>query len=421
MKKILLINMGSLGDIHPYIGMGLMLQRGGFKVVVASQPAYVDRITAAGLEAHGLGPDINPDDPEIIKIVMDPIRGPERLHRRYVFPFTQQILDEALPIARDADLILTGMLGYAVPTLAELCKVPWGIGMLAPMGYWSAIDPPEIPPIPFLRSLRFLGPTFLANFYRLMFAASKNWSRDLHEERRRRGLSRQMNPLSPQMMSSGALNLALFSKYFAAPQRDWPVNLIQPGFISYDGPAEQGVLSTEIEKFLSLGEPPVLVTLGSTNVHTPGKIFEIFHQALSKTKRRALMVVGEQNLLECRKKYASDQFGIFGYAPYGKLMPRCSAVVHQGGVGTTGQAMRSRCPAIIVGSANDQLDNARHLEEVGGGIRLPLKRLNVTSLGVAIDRIFQPSLQAKAQEIAKQIQAEPTEEILLRAVRQITR
>ena len=48
----------------------------------------------------------------------------------------------------------------------------------------------------------------------------------------------------------------------------------------------------------------------------------------------------------------------FGYAPYSGLFPRCSAIVHQGGVGTTAQAMRSGRPMLVVPFGFDQHDNA---------------------------------------------------------------
>ncbi|MFM9108664.1 MAG: glycosyltransferase [Chloroflexota bacterium] len=46
------------------------------------------------------------------------------------------------------------------------------------------------------------------------------------------------------------------------------------------------------------------------------------------------------------------------YAPLSALLPRARAVIHQGGIGTLAQAMRSGQPSLIVPFAHDQPDNA---------------------------------------------------------------
>ena len=55
--------------------------------------------------------------------------------------------------------------------------------------------------------------------------------------------------------------------------------------------------------------------------------------------RRAVLLIGD----DPRNRPSSLPNGIaaFNYAPFSALFPRAEAIVHQGGVGTTGQAMRS--------------------------------------------------------------------------------
>jgi len=229
MKRVFLLNFGSLGDVHPFVGMGLALKRSGFDVLVGTNQAHVARVNAAGLDAVGVGPDFRPDDPELIRVVMDPRRGPERLHREYIFPSAEKAIGDALPHARSSDLLLTGILGYFVPTLSDLTKVPWGMGMLSPIGYWSAYDPPAVPSIPFLRPLRFMGPRFLRALYKILMSLGRKWAEPLQQARKRYGLPPQPNPLLASTMTAGVLNLALFSKHFAPPQPDWPRNLNSAG------------------------------------------------------------------------------------------------------------------------------------------------------------------------------------------------
>ena len=53
------------------------------------------------------------------------------------------------------------------------------------------------------------------------------------------------------------------------------------------------------------------------------------------------------------------------YASYTALFPRAAAVVHQGGIGTTAQALRAGKPMLVVPYAHDQPDNAFRVERLG--------------------------------------------------------
>ncbi len=416
MHRILLINLGSLGDLHPFIGMALILKKAGFEVSLASNPAHVPRIEAAGIKGFGVRPNLDPQDPEIIKVVMTPIRGPEILHRKYIFPASEEAIEDILPLAKNSDLIITGMLGYTIPTVSELSKVPWAMAMLAPIGYWSAIDPPSVPPIPFMRSLKFLGPTFFKIFYRVIFFFSKSWAAPLQKVRKKYGLKEQPNPLLPSTLTSGALNLALFSEHFAPPQADWPRDLKQIGFIEYDGFESEAPLKKELLDFLKGGEAPILLTLGSTNVFEPGKIYDVFYETIISMKKRAIMSVSHRDLTQYRERFKDSQVHVTDYIPYGQIMPQCSVIVHQGGIGTTGQCLRAGKSSVILASVNDQVDNARHVEEIGAGVFLKLNKLNTQKLKDSLEKCLNAQTQENALKIGVLIRNEKTKEKLVKAI-----
>src|SRR5690606_11490043 len=59
---------------------------------------------------------------------------------------------------------------------------------------------------------------------------------------------------------------------------------------------------------------------------------------------------------------------------FGALFPRAAAIVHQGGVGTTGQALRAGVPTVIVPFSHDQPDNAARTVRLGTGRTLARSR-----------------------------------------------
>ena len=61
----------------------------------------------------------------------------------------------------------------------------------------------------------------------------------------------------------------------------------------------------------------------------------------------------------------------FEYAPFRQVLPRCSAVSHHGGIGTTAQALAAGVPQLIMPLSHDQPDNAHRVQKLGVGDFLP--------------------------------------------------
>jgi UDP:flavonoid glycosyltransferase YjiC (YdhE family) len=164
--------------------------------------------------------------------------------------------------------------------------------------------------------------------------------------------------------------LALFSPQFAAPQLDWPVNSQTAGFLFYDRrgegfglpPEHPSGLSEGLKKFLEAGPAPLLFTLGSSAVMQPGTFYYESAIAAKALGMRAVMLVGKGEHVSLPP---DDTLHVEEYASYTALMPRCAAIVHQGGIGTVAQALRAGRPMLVVPWAHDQPDNAERLRRLG--------------------------------------------------------
>jgi UDP:flavonoid glycosyltransferase YjiC (YdhE family) len=130
-------------------------------------------------------------------------------------------------------------------------------------------------------------------------------------------------------------------------------------------------------EFLDAGPPPIVFTLGSSAVWVARDYYRDSIAAARAVGRRALLLVGlQQNMLS---EGLPDGVAAFEYAPFSEVLPRACAVVHQGGVGTTGQGMRSGKPVLIVPHAHDQFDNAARIERLGCGRSLPRPKYTAES------------------------------------------
>ena len=160
---------------------------------------------------------------------------------------------------------------------------------------------------------------------------------------------------------SPSLHLALFSKILLAEQPDWPPHSVITGFPFFDRDGETG-LPPDLARFLDDGPPPVVFTLGYSASTVAGRFYQNSALAAVRLGRRAVLV-----LKDPRNRPPSLPEGVttVEYAPFSVLFPRSALIVHHGGIGTTGLAMRSGRPMLVVPFAHDQPDNAARLTRLG--------------------------------------------------------
>jgi UDP:flavonoid glycosyltransferase YjiC (YdhE family) len=96
------------------------------------------------------------------------------------------------------------------------------------------------------------------------------------------------------------------------------------------------------------------------------------------------------------------------YAPYSWLFPRMAAVVHHGGAGTTGAALRAGVPSLVVPFLFDQFFWGRRLQALRvGPAPYPFKKLSATTLAQAIRRMVEDrDMQRRAATLGAKIRAE---------------
>jgi UDP:flavonoid glycosyltransferase YjiC (YdhE family) len=82
------------------------------------------------------------------------------------------------------------------------------------------------------------------------------------------------------------------------------------------------------------------------------------------------------------------------------LFPRCAAVFHHGGVGTTARALAAGTPQLILPLAFDQMDNAARVRRLGAGQDLRSRSARPAEIARALVQITSPATQARCREIA---------------------
>lgn len=361
MKRFLLATIGSLGDLHPFVALGLALSERGHSVTLASTENHRSRVETAGLNFHPIRPEGSPEeDLELAARIMDPKYGPEIVMKEFIFPNIRATYDDLLEPVSEADVVVLGELLYSGNIAAEKLGKPWVFCALAPTSFFSPNDPPVLPLAQWMAALHQFGPLVNGPILNLGKLVTGGWSASYHSLRAELGLRKTGNPIFDGKMSP-YLNLAMFSPKLGLPQADWPENTIQTGFVFYDRGNEGAGMPPELARFLDGGEPPIVFTLGSAAVFAAEDFYFESANAARSLGKRAVLLVGHNP-----PPAAVDQSMLaVPYAPFSELFNRASVIVHQGGVGTTAQGLRSGKPTVIVPFSHDQPDNAARAARLG--------------------------------------------------------
>lgn len=394
MARIVLATFGSHGDLNPFLALGLELRKRGHSVVVAAAPVYKSDVERLGLEHAPVRPDLDQEDVKMLERAMDPRWGAEVIVRELLMPVIRESYADLEKAAAGADLIVSHVLTYAAPVLAEKKGLRWLSVSLQPLMFFSAYDPPVLAPAPWLAALRPLGPRFNGALLRLLKRFSRSWGDPVRALRKDLGLGPGRDPIFEGQHSPHGV-LALYSSLFASPQPDWPAHVTVCGFPFLDQDLGGRPLDPRLAAFLAAGDKPAVFTLGSTAVRIAG---DFYGRAAEAARLAGEGVEALGNLPP----------GVIAApsAPYHLLFPRCAAIVHSGGIGTTAQALRAGVPQIVAPFAHDQYDNAARIQRMGVGSRCK-RTATAPELAATLSRLLNDNeIKRQAAQVGAEIRAE---------------
>lgn len=400
---------GSTGDTRPMVALGRGLRRRGFQVRVLAPERYGPLVRGAGLEHTPL--DVDP-----MEIVSSPegqawlaARNPVSLVRgfqRIVRPRAEQFLDQALDTAKGSDAVLapaTGFVGYHV---GQYLGIPTALLHLQPG------EPTRTAANPLVAAGRDLGGPLNRASYEVLEQLTWQVLRPIVNRWRRERLGLSPIPWSGPFRLARREGIPVLAGYSAAvcpPAPDWPDTVVQTGwwFLDDDAapldPAAE-TASAELARFVAAGPPPVYVGFGSMVPADPERTWAEVRTALRRAGVRGVLL-GDP---DAAGAHGDDEVVVVPSADHGWLFPRTAAVVHHGGAGTTGAALRAGVPSIVCPFFSDQPFWGAKVAGLNAGPEpLPIKRLTADALATRIRRALDDaSMRASAAALGERIRGE---------------
>ncbi|KAK3032158.1 hypothetical protein RJ639_034983, partial [Escallonia herrerae] len=417
--QIVMLIVGTRGDVQPFIAIGKRLQDYGHRVRLATHSNFKEFVLTAGLEFYPLG-----GDPKVLAGYMVKNKGflpsgPSEIpiQRNQI----KEIIYSLHPACKDpdvdsgisfkADAIIANPPAYGHTHVAEALNVPIHIFFTMP---WT---PTSEFPHPLSRVKQSAG-------YRLSYQIvdSLIWLgiRDMINDVRKKKL--KLRPVTYLSGSQGSESDVphgyIWSPHLVPKPKDWGPKVDVVGFCFLDL-ASNYEPPESLVNWLNAGTRPIYIGFGSLDkiystltldchlpskpVQEPEKMTQIIVQALEITGQRGIINKGWGGLVAEPKDFIYSLDNI----PHDWLFLQCAAVVHHGGAGTTAAGLKAACPTTIVPFFGDQPFWGERVHARGvGPAPIPVDEFSLPKLVEAIKYMLDPTVKERAVELAKAMENE---------------
>ena len=402
--KIVILAVGSQGDVQPYAALGRGLARAGHAVSLASHETFRPLAKRCGIDFSLIAG--NP---------VDIVQGPEGQSwlsssgsyvsflsraRKMAAALYPQMSRDALAASRGADALIFSLpltiCGFSVARALRIPGIPAALYPLHPTRAFPSIMTPGLSAG---RAANWLSGTGVMILY---WSIARSLLREFHKAEGLGGL-----PLPAPLKAMERAGLPFLYGYSPSVMQrppGWPASRVVGGYwFLEDSPDWKA--EPRLADFLQKGPEPLYVGFGSMTSGNPQEMTRAVLEAIKRTGQRAVMSTGWGGF------GASDlppSVLPIGFVPHDWLFARVSMAIHHGGAGTTAAVLKAGAPSIIVPFFADQFFWGKRICDLGvGPSPIPRKDLTADSLEKAIRAVLEnPCMTTQARDLAASIKAE---------------
>lgn len=405
--------LGTRGDIEPFVALAHALIGAGHEVAFAA-PRDAAQL-AAGLDARYVQMDVE------LRAVFRSPQGQRWLAAGDAASFLAGIAamlsdagrtigESVLAVAEGADALITAINteDYAV-AVSQARGIPVVLAHLVPWlttdEYPQPLTPQDVPQGG-EHSRRYNLETFrLAE--EVYWQGKKD---DVNRFRASLGLDPAPRSVLGWTHELGLPVLQAFSAEVVRRPASWSAQSTVTGFWRLPAEVRERIgeagLPRWLEAWLAAGEPPVFLGFGSMPVLEPEKVLDMVVRAAGLTGLRLLVGAGWSDLPAGVAEALPDDVRLIGAADHDRLLPRCRAVVHHAGAGTTAAGLIAGLPtwAFTVFGDQDFWGGRIARLQVGGYDRFV--DFDLDHLLAALDHLGRPAVRREAAALGERLRAE---------------
>lgn len=402
--RIVIIALGSRGDVQPYVALGTGLKQAGHFVRLVTQENFASFVNSHGLEFWAVSGNVQEiiETKEMRELLE---KGNFLAIRSHTAKLAQRAAinwaNEGKAACQGMDLLIVGVGGlYVSVAIAQKLGLPILQAYVFPFTPTKAFPGVLFPD--------FVGTGGFLNRLSHHLVRQALWQgfRTADQLMRQQVLGLPAAPFFGPYNADCLQQYPIlygFSPSVIPKPSDWN-NTCVTGYWFSDSVPDWNPPDA-LMKFLQAGSPPLYIGFGSMGNRNPEEIANLVLEALAKTQQRAIMLSGWSGL---RSNNLPDTVYLIDSVPHSWLFPRVAVVVHHGGAGTTAAGMRAGVPSIIIPFFGDQFFWGRRVAKLGVGTQpIPRKKLTAQRLAQAIQKtLTDQTMRQRAAVLGSKIQAE---------------
>lgn len=404
--RILLMTLGSRGDVQPFIALGQGLKARGHDVALSTARNFTDMIEDAGLRPMPVSVDMQAVlEDTVLSEGMRSWRGLIKAWRMSQELMTQQLNDVwQAAQAEQPDAIIYH------PKAVSAAHSAKAVGAVAMPAY---LQPAYTLTGAFLNPIFQAGPfgpgggLFTKPLNRLFLGLTrlgyssllKRWRSENDDVPR--GTLNVLLGYHPD--GKPVPRLHAYSPHLVPRPADFAPEEHITGYWFLES-ADDWQPPADLAAFLDAGLPPVYVGFGSMPSEDAAEMTRMIVAGLDRAGVRGVIGTGWKGLDAV--EVPEGHFALEA-APHGWLFPRCAAVVHHGGAGTTHEGLRWGRPSVICPVFGDQPFWGNQVAAAGAGPKpVRQKKLTPRRLARQVRRALTSTTVQDAEDIGGVIRAE---------------
>lgn len=403
--KVLVLSIGSRGDVEPFLAVAKILTKAGHEVECCFVEQYRFLVEKIGLPFHSLGT-------ELIDLISCKEGKVVLGKRASLFTYCKSFLTIARKsiqinkkmLVEQKNIIDSGNFDQII--FNAKCVYPYLFSartskrsiLLSPVPYLHYVK--GHPSIGFKRNL---GVIFNKLSYTLMNAGIKAMVKKSAKWTNEKNRSIKKDAVA--YFSSVDCIYSISPSLFSCPPY-FPKNVQVLGFHEMEKTNQQP-LTNKLNSFIDSHDKILFLSFGSMVNKDPQEITDLFLDIFEKHQIPAVINTAGGALVE-PKLYNKDLFCFVSDVPYTQIFPKMYACIHHGGSGTTHQSLKYGCPTLIIPHIIDQyIWNDISSNLAAGPKGISIHKISKKNLEPKIVDLFENSTyKDQAKRISMQMQSE---------------
>ncbi|BBY58822.1 glycosyltransferase [Mycolicibacterium sarraceniae] len=381
---------GTRGDIEPCTAVALELIRRGHDVSMAVPPNLISFVEACGIApAKPYGVDSQQQLEASIFRKSWGIRSPQRQWREledYLSQGWAEMSTALVRLAQDADVIVAGTTYQEVAAnVAEYLDTP-----LATVNFFpfrpNSVMYPRIPGW----LAHTIWPIAESVYWRLMKRAETAQRHEL-------GLPRTRKRAIRRIVERTAVEIQAYDPlFFAGLADEWAGRRPLIGSLTLQLGTDTDAAT---DSWIDEGSPPIYFGFGSMPIECPSAAVAMIMKVCAELGERALICSGVWGVPES----SSPRVRIVRNISHAKVFPKCRAVVHHGGAGTTAAGLRAGMPTFVLWISAEQPLWAKQVTKLGVGTSERFSIATPESIRSGLQTVLAPRYRRRAAEVAAEM------------------